>query len=156
MSSAFSSSGGRVMPAAFGSGDRDAKRAQAAETAARDAAVARAKKIEATAAATRLADAQNFASEKSYPSLGGAGKAVAKPVTMNFKKTVQESAARPPPPPARIQQDVPKAAIRAPPMEDYESELEEMAYAGDEGEESEGEFNADLGSTRRRGDKGIW
>lgn len=36
----------------------------------------------------------------------------------------------------------------------YESEHQEMAYADDE--EEDGEFNADILSGRRRGDKGIW
>jgi hypothetical protein len=38
-------------------------------------------------------------------------------------------------------------------------EPEQMAYAGDEeeeGAEGDSEFNADIGSSRRRGDKGIW
>jgi hypothetical protein len=46
MPSAFGG-GGRAMPSAFGSGDRDMKRAQAAETAAREAADARVKKLAA-------------------------------------------------------------------------------------------------------------
>lgn len=37
-----------------------------------------------------------------------------------------------------------------------ERERQRMAYAGDDGEEDDGEFNADIVSGRRRGDKGIW
>lgn len=37
----------------------------------------------------------------------------------------------------------------------YEPEFQQMVYAGDE-DEGDGEFNADLVSNRRRGDKGVW
>ena len=168
----FGSGNDRSMPAAFGSGDRDVKRAEAAERAAREAATARAKKIEADKEAKRVADASNFASEESYPSLGGGAKPVSKPVTLNFRKTVAEMATRTAaeeaanrarteaheeylrsiPTTGRIKAKAPQR-----PVEYYESDSQEMAYAGDEGdEESDGEFNADIGSNRRRGDKGIW
>ena len=165
----FGSGNDRSMPAAFGSGDRDAKRAEAAERAAREAATARAKKIEADKEAKRVADASNFASEESYPSLGGGAKPVSKPVTLNFRKTVAEMATRAAaeeaadrarteaheeylrsiPTTGRIKAKAPQR-----PVEYYESDSQEMAYAGEE--ESDGEFNADIGSNRRRGDKGIW
>jgi hypothetical protein len=175
MPSAFGSreSGGRTMPSAFGSGDRDVKRAEAAERAAREAATARAKKIEADKEAKRLADASNFASEESYPSLGGGAKPVVKPVALNFKKTVEVMATRAAAEEASAlhrrdaHEDYMRSiattgrakakAVTAKYYDDYESESGEMAYAGDEeDEESDGEFNADVGSTRRRGDKGIW
>jgi hypothetical protein len=157
------------------------KRAQAAETAAREAAAASAKKIETDKEAKRIADASNFASEEFYPALGGGGapKPVVKPVAMNFKKTVEVMATRAAAEEAAEQSKThfalanvnvnvkakmkvtAKAATEISSWDscydDYESE--EMPYvsdAGDATEESDSEFNADLGSTRRRGDKGIW
>ena len=37
----------------------------------------------------------------------------------------------------------------------YEPEFQQMVYAGDD-EDEDGEFNADIISNRRRGDKGVW
>ena len=152
------SRGTTEMPAAFSSGNRDTKRAEFAERAAHDAAAARVKKIEAQQEAKRVADMMNFASETSYPSLGGSGVSK-KPVAMNFKKTVQDMVAR------TEKEEATTAARNAamrPQVKYHETEYQQMTYAGDEEEEgeeeeeSDGEFNADLGSTRRRGDKGIW
>ena len=116
--------------------------------------------------------------------MGGAAKPIAKPVALNFKKTVEEMATR-----AAVEEAAERARTEAheeylrsiyPTAADaarrqrkehdayatyvrsskespyYEPDSQEMTYAGNEEEESDGEFNADLGSTRRRGDKGIW
>ena len=152
------SRGTTEMPAAFSSGNRDTKRAEFAERAAHDAAAARAKRIEAEQETKRVADMMNFTSETSYPSLGGGG-APKKPVAMNFKKTVQDMAARTEKVEAAT---AARNAAMRPQVKYHETEYQQMTYAGDEEdeeeeeEESDGEFNADLGSTRRRGDKGIW
>ena len=153
------SRGTTEMPAAFSSGNRDTKRAEFAERAAHEAATARIKRIDAEQEAKRVADMTNFASETSYPSLGGSS-VPKKPVTLNFKKTVQDMAAR------TEKEEAMTAARNAamrPQTKYREMEYQQMTYAGDEEdgeeeeeEESDGEFNADLGSTRRRGDKGIW
>jgi len=85
---------------------------------------------------------------------------------MNFSKTVATMV-------ARVTEEEEKAAVAASaaaakaqrlyyprtilPSQTYayEPEFQQMAYAGDE-EEDNGEFNADLVSNRRRGDKGVW
>ena len=124
------------------------------------AATAYTKKLGDAKEAKRVAEASNFASETAYPSLGGAAKPVAVKSPMNFKKTVQEMAER-----VAVEE---KKVAAAKPVErvhsydyqetaytDGEEDYQEMAYAGDEGD-SDGEFNADLVSNRRRGDKGLW
>jgi hypothetical protein len=65
-----------------------------------------------------------------------------KPV-LNFKKTVQQAAVRLEPPPPPPQQPVLRKRVSF-------HDLEE------EDEEGDAEFNADLISSRRRGDKGVW
>ena len=150
MSSAFGDR--NMLPAAFGDRDRDAKRVEAAERAARDAAFARTKKIASEAEAARIADATNFTSEDSYPALGGAKPTAKSATALNFKKTVTESAARP-----TVLREQRLTTGHTPTEPYYEPEAQEMTYAGDEeDEDDDGEFNTNLYATRRRGDKGIW
>lgn len=173
---------------------REERRAAAEAQAAREAAEALEKKKAADAAAKKLADATNFASEVSYPSLGGGAPrpppGSAKPA-LNFSKTVADmaereaqreeeeriaaAAAEAARARARAAASYPTARYRGPPPrstmydeeadaygeeeEDdaFEPEYQQMAYAGDDEEaEEDGEFNADIHNTRRRGDKGIW
>jgi len=166
----WTSGGSKEMPAAFGGGDRDKKRIEAKATAARESASVWAKKQADIKEEKRLADLCNFTSEESYPSLGGPSLGSSKPVAkapplLNFKKTVEEMA-------VRVAADEEQQARRAaaigpvkkvlPPApythygddgpEDYDGPDE----GGEEGEEGNGEFNAEIYSTRRRGDKGIW
>ena len=150
------------MPSAFGSGDRDQKRAELKERQERDAAEAWAKKQAAIKEEKRLADVRNFASEESYPSLGGMAKPVAKAPVLNFKKTVEEMAARV----AAEEENQRKFQEALGPVMKAPAKRREIMtrnlddgpedYDGPEEEEDDGEFNADLGSNRRRGDKGIW
>ena len=132
--------------------------------------------------AKRLDDAMNFASTDTYPSLGGtvvaAKIAPAKPI-ISFSKTVATMAAK-----VKAEEDAVavaaaaaaaeystlnpvmtinrshfrKAVYQLPEVdyEDMDGELEGYESAPPEEGESEGEFNADLYVTRRRGDKGIW
>lgn len=161
--------------AAFGSGSgrAETRRIDAAAAAAayqvREQREAALKRAAAAVEAQRLAEATNFNSDHSYPSLGGNG-AVAKPKqTMNFSKTVATMAAK-----AKRDDEIAavaaiqaaaEAAYAAPsiqrrrpvyqlPEAEMDGELD--GYESVPEEESDGEFNADLGSTRRRGDKGIW
>lgn len=130
----------------------------------------------------RLEEAMNFASMDTYPSLGGAMPRVQveKPV-MSFSKTVAAMAAK-----VKAEEEAAAAAAEAAAaeyramnpelsttrlratyrlpeveyedMEEYdEDDMDDYETAPpEEEEESEGEFNADLGDTRRRGDRGIW
>ena len=182
--------------AAFG-GPRDERAEQRRQEreaeAAREAAAARAKKTAEDAAAKKLADATNFTSEESYPSLGGGGPA--KPpggTARNWGAAAKLGAARAaereaeerfaaaagdrdrgsrfeaavyararPPPVARTSSLTYDYEDDQPDEEDdyapRERERQRMAHAGDdEEEEGDGEFNADIVSGRRRGDKGIW
>jgi hypothetical protein len=181
--------------AAFG-GPRDERAEQRRQEreaeAAREAAAARAKKTAEDAAAKKLADATNFTSEESYPSLGGGGPA--KPpggTARNWGAAAKLGAARAaereaeerfaaaagdrdrgsrfeaavyararPPPVARTSSLTYDYEDDQPDEEDdyapREPERQRMAYAGDDEEEDDGEFNADIVSGRRRGDKGIW
>lgn len=67
-----------------------------------------------------------------------------KPV-LNFKKTVQQAAARLEPPPPPPQQPVLRKRVVFHNDEDEDDE-----------EDGDAEFNADLINSRRRGDKGVW
>jgi integrase len=87
---------GRPMPAAFSSQRkeldprREERKAQEAHWAAVRAQDERSKKAAAAAEAKRQEQALNFASEQSYPSLGGGAPAAAKPKpALNFKATVE-------------------------------------------------------------------
>ena len=171
---------------------KEERRRAAEEQADREATAAREKKKAADAAAKKLADAINFTSEASYPSLGGAARpAPATATALNFSKTVADmaereehrleeerkaaaaaaaeaaraAAARGPHRPLRYRGHVPRPTMYDEDADTYgdefsddgfEPEHQQMAYAGDEEEEGDSEFNADIGSTRRRGDKGIW
>jgi len=185
----MSSSWSESANAAFGGGEKrtahgDQRRADEAVYQARLAREARAKKEEDAREAKRMADATNFASSSSYPSLGGSKPVAAKAApVMNFSKTVSTMAAR-----AAAEEDAAKVAAAAAEVAawsvpaqavryncaragrlnqaedehwEYQGEDDfdgqEAGEAGEAGEEEEdGEFNADLTSTRRRGDKGIW
>jgi hypothetical protein len=99
----------------------------------------------------------NFSSEKAFPSLGGQGAAKAKS-TMDYTKIKFDGPPPAAPVAATLKQGMPKLVPRQAPVQAEEAEEEEeAAWSGGEEEiESEGEFNADLMSSRRRGDKGIW
>ena len=170
---------------------KEERRRAAEEQADREATAAREKKKAADAAAKKLADAINFTSEASYPSLGGAPRpAPATATALNFSKTVADMAEREerrleeertaaaaaaaeaaraaafrgPHRPLHYRGHVPRSTMYDEDADTYGDEHsddgfepEQMAYAGDEEEvEGDSEFNADIGSTRRRGDKGIW
>jgi len=93
----------------------------------------------------RISDASNFVSEDAYPSLGKIKPKA--PPALNFKKAIEEAPAAPPTPaPASIKKKpvyIPQHCYDDGP-EDYD------------GPEEDAEYNADLASVRRRGDKGIW
>lgn len=174
MPAAFGSGGGwtggasgpREMPSAFGGGDRDNKRAEAKAAADREAAAAWAKKQADIKEEKRRADVSNFASEESYPSLGAAKLVAKAPPPLNFKKTVEEMASRVA---AQEEQQARRDAAVSPvkKVQQRQSQARSSIYRNtddgpedydgpEEGEEDDGEFNADMYSTRRRGDKGIW
>jgi len=158
--------------AAFGSRDTRGPR-QAAEAAyqVREQREAQLKRVEDAKEAQRVAEATNFASTDAYPSLGGKVTAAKAVPTMNFSKTVVTMAAR------AVVEEKEAAAARAtaafeatlvpvpsvtrhrfpqePAYVDDSYLSDEEDYEGGDGQ-SDGEYNADLGSTRRRGDKGIW
>lgn len=116
----------------------------------------------------------NLKSETSYPSLGSKPAAPPK-VALNFKKTVEETAAREAQqiaaqkaivsvkktvaPSSAIRRYIPSHCYDDGPQDD-EVEVDEPyenAEGADDAEDAEeGEFNAHLESGRRRGDKGIW
>lgn len=114
------------------------------------------------------ADAMNIASLETYPSLGSAPPRPK--TTMNYGKTVAEAAARIEASEAAARSMVEEEAtgLRLPPRirrcayptgptyEEEEEEEEEGYEEGNEEEGNAGEYNADLTSGRRRGDKGIW
>ena len=167
------SRGGAAAPAAFGGGNSEKAdfRRQATEArAAFQAAEAREKKQTEAAAAAKQADATNFVSEISYPSLGSNPSTEAPKPTMNYKQVVKDMIAR--------EAEAEVAAAAAAEAAEYTAMTTEPAptrktvyrqrildeleddYSGPEEDELEdeghGEHNADLGAGRRRGDKGIW
>ncbi len=155
-------------PAAFGGGnsERAEQRRQQEEARAtfRAAEAREAKKVEEVAAA-RQAEAENFRSEASYPSLGGAAPTTSRS-SLNYKQVVKDMIAKE----AEAQLAAAAAAeeaaytnattVREPTRQAFSrqrilDELEED-YDGPEEDEENDEINADIGSSRRRGDKGIW
>ncbi len=164
-------SGGGPAPAAFGGGGQEKaeQRRQAAEarTAFQAAEAREQKKIE-TAAAAKQAEAENFASETSYPSLASASTVGAPKSAMNYKQVVKDMIARE----AEAQvaaaaaaeaatyseMMAPAAPARSPTTyrQRILDELEDDYSGPEEDEDEEDEHNADIGSGRRRGDKGIW
>jgi hypothetical protein len=151
--SAFGSSAA----SAFSSGDRDQKRADTAAAAEKKAYEAYVKKLADEKAAKEHAQAVDFTSLKSYPSLGSttAPVPVKKPV-LNFSRTVATMAEKE----KEREKAVAPSFIRSRPTRPvhpnyYEEDNQQMTYAGDE-DDDDGEFNADLVSNRRRGDKGVW
>lgn len=168
------SRGGAAAPAAFSSGNSEKAefRRQATEArAAFQAAEAREQKKAEAVAAAKQVEATNFASEISYPSLGSSASTGAPKPVMNYKQVVKDMIAR------EAEAEVAAAAaaeaaeytaMTAAPtpvrktvyrqrildeLEDDYSGPEEDELEGDEGD---GELNADIGTGRRRGDKGIW
>jgi hypothetical protein len=164
---------GQAAPAAFGGGNSEraeqARQASEARRQFKEAEARTQRKAEETAAA-KEAEAANFTSEVSYPSLGSAtGAAGPKPV-LNFKQAVKDMIAR------EAEAEVAAAAAaeaatyaeltsvsqpRRPQTLSRQRILDELEddYDGpeeDEMDEDSGEVNADIGSGRRRGDKGIW
>lgn len=135
---------------AFSSGDRNQKRQDTIAAAEKKAYEARIKKL---AEAKERAEALDFTSEKSYPPLGS--KPVEVPIKkspLNFSKaaaTIKEK--------EKVKEVVVAPAYYHQPVRVLPQyyEHQQMTYAGDEEEEDE-EFNADLMSSRRRGDKGVW
>ena len=173
--SANSAFGSRA-PGGGGGGGAEQRRAAEAASQMREQREAALKRAAEVTEAKHLAEATNFGSDQSYPSLGGS-MTVAKPKpAMNFSKTVATMAAR-----AKADEEAAavaaaqaaaEAAYAAPTIQrrlpayqldaryqEMDGELQGYESAPPEEEEEEegdGEFNADLGSTRRRGDKGIW
>ena len=103
-------------------------------------------------------------SREEFPALGGSVPVSAKKPTLNFSKTVATMV-------ARVTEEEDKATVatsiaaakaqrlyhpRTLHIPNYEPDFQQMTYAGDDEEEENGEFNADLVSNRRRGDKGVW
>jgi hypothetical protein len=111
----------------------------------------------------------NLNSETAYPSLGSKPAAPPK-IALNFKKTVEETAAREAavtaqkapvpvkkaaaPSSSAFRRYIPSHCYDDGPQDD-EVEIDEP-YEEAEEDADEGEFNAHLESGRRRGDKGIW
>ena len=172
--SANSAFGSRVPGGGGGAGVAEQRRAAEAASQMREQREAALKRAAEVAEAKHLAEATNFGSDQSYPSLGGCAAAAKPKPVMNFSKTVATMAAR-----AKAEEEAAavaaahaaaEAAYAAPTVQrrrpayqldsryqDMDGELEGYESAPEEEEEeSDGEFNADLGSTRRRGDKGIW
>ena len=166
------SRGGVAAPAAFGGGNSEKAdfRRQATEArAAFQAAEAREKKQAEAVAAAKQVEATNFTSEISYPTLGSSASTGAPKPAMNYKQVVKDMIAR--------EAEAEVAAAAAAEAAEYTAmtaaptparktvyrqrildELEDD-YSGpeeDEMDEDEGEINADIGTGRRRGDKGIW
>jgi hypothetical protein len=163
--------------AAFSSGRKQSGFAERRQYAAEQAS---AKRLEVEKEKKKLAELSDLTSEKHYPALGtSGGKMTFKPV-LNFKKTVEEMAVREAEKEAAattaMKEAVEKAAAsqrrtvvapmrqfaKKPPVDlldellgDEEEELQAYESESDE-EEDDGEFNAELYSDRRRGDKGIW
>jgi hypothetical protein len=126
------------------------------------------RKQEAEAAAARKeAEALNFASAASYPVLGGGGPKAQPKATMNYKRTVEEMVER------QKELEAEEAVAEASNWWDSAEprkvqsryirqrnteELDDDFLSADEDEEKEdvGEFNAEIVSDRRRGDKGVW
>ena len=161
---------------AFGSRASGSEQKRAAEAAyhihqQREAQVKRAEEAKET---KRITEAMNFASTDTYPSLGGpvAPKSMLKPA-VSFSKTVATMAAK-----VKVEEAA-AAAKAAAAAAEYKAmhpesgrsrigktthHMPEIEYDDMDGEldgyesqpESEGEFNADLCDTRRRGDRGIW
>jgi hypothetical protein len=163
-------SGGRTdAPSAFGGGNSDRRHQEEARAAFR-AAEAREKKTAEATAAAKQAEAENFTSQTSYPSLGPSPSPSSKaaPPALNYKQAVKDMIAKE----AEAQLAAAAAAeetayatatsIREPSRQTYSRQriLDELEddYSGPEEDEEDnnGEVNADIGSSRRRGDKGIW
>jgi hypothetical protein len=166
----YSHGGGGPAPAAFGGGNSEKmeQRRQATEArAAFQAAETREQKKVEAAAASKQAEAENFTSETSYPSLGSSTVGAPKPA-MNYKQVVKEMIAR--------EAEAQVAAAAAAEAATYTEmmtpaapasrstvfrqrildELEDDYSGPEEDENEDDEVNADIGSGRRRGDKGIW
>lgn len=103
-------------------------------------------------------------SREEFPALGGSVPAPSKKPAMNFSKTVATMVARVTEEEEKTATAAAVAAAKAErlyyprtvlPSRIYEPEFQQMTYAGDE-EDGDGEFNADIVSNRRRGDKGVW
>jgi hypothetical protein len=161
---------GQAAPAAFGGGNSEraeqARQAAEARRQFKEAESRTQRKAEETAAA-KEAEATNFTSEVSYPSLGSTAAATGPKPVLNFKQAVKDMIAR--------EAEAEVAAAAAAEAATYAEltsvsqprkaqtlsrqrildELEDD-YDGPEEDESDGEVNADIGSGRRRGDKGIW
>jgi len=123
---------------------------------ARQAEAARQQKSAAVVEAARIKDALAFTSGASYPSLGSGPSGKPKLPPLNFKKAVStplpeaRSAARLPLPVK--EEEIRKASS----LIYYDEEEEPYMGQRDPEEVEDNEFNADLESGRRRGDKGIW
>lgn len=158
-------------PAAFGGGNEraDQRRQEAEARAAFQAAEAREKRQAEDTEAKRQAEATNFSSQVSYPSLGSASSAATRS-TMNYKQVVKEMIAK--------ETEAQLAAAAAAEEDAYMEvttfreptrrpgaafsrqrildELEDDYSGPEEDDDEDGELNADIGTSRRRGDKGIW
>jgi hypothetical protein len=128
---------------AFNSQETSDKRAQeqiARSNREREVAAA---SLEANKEKRLYEEAINLGSAKAYPSLGSAKAEPKTKTTLNFK-AVAEAAAK-----IEVEEEenvvVPKTTVNT-----------FFDNFDDEEEEEDGEFNADIVATRRRGDKGIW
>jgi hypothetical protein len=161
-------SGGRAdAPSAFGGGNSDRRQQEEARAAFR-AAEAREKKTAEATAAAKQAEAENFTSESSYPSLGPSPSSKVAPPALNYKQAVKDMIAKEAEAELAAAAAAEEAAyatatsIREPSRQTYSRQriLDELEddYSGPEEDEEDnnGEVNADIGSSRRRGDKGIW
>jgi len=154
-------------PSAFGRAPPN-ERAMARQAESARFAEEQHRKQEAEAAAARKeAEALNFASAASYPVLGGGGPKAQPKATMNYKRTVEEMVER------QKELEAEEAVAEASNWWDSAEprkvqsryirqrnteELDDDFLSADEDEEKEdvGEFNAEIVSDRRRGDKGVW
>jgi hypothetical protein len=144
---------------AFSSQETNDKRAQEQVVRANKERETTAASIEAAKEKRKYEEAINLGSQKAYPSLGGATGSVQKPkTTLDFKAVAEAAAA------AQIEEDEKEKDdtlewgefTSAPAQKNSTVDNFLDNFDDDDEEEEDEEFNAEILSTRRRGDKGIW
>jgi hypothetical protein len=121
----------------------------AADSAAAKVAIAEKRKYE---------EAVNLASEKAYPSLGGA--VSAPKVALNYREVVKAVLAKEEAALAEEveeeEQDRPQTKVKANNVKSFEKFMNSFEDEDEDEDEEEEEYNAETVQNRRRGDRGIW
>jgi hypothetical protein len=159
-----------------GGGGPDRRAEQRAQQQALEAAEAAARRAAMEAERKREAEATNFASQASYPSLGSAKAKAQEGPKLNYAAKVAEMAAREAEKELQRQLEMeqlaqqeemdralgikkqapaPKLRVLDDGQGDDFSDIDDDEEDGEK-EEDDGELNAHIFSGRRRGDKGVW